>query len=235
MTGEETVLIIPDLQAPFQHPDTIDFLAAVEEVWEPTEYVCIGDEVDFHALSDYEHDPDGYSAGHELEAAKEFLFELYEYFPDMKVCVSNHTSRPFRRAKKYGIPRAFLKDYHEFLEAPEGWEWKDHFYIDGVRYEHGDALGGVGHTAPKRMVLQNMESTVFGHFHAGASIQWVRTHKKIMFGMNVGCMIDHDAYAFRYWKGPKSEIICCAIVDRGIPTIVPMVLEKGGRWCGELF
>ena len=235
MTGKETVLVISDLQAPFHHKDAIPFLQAVADKYNPTQIVCIGDEVDFHALSDYDHDPDGWSAGQELKQALKFMHKLYEAFPVVKVCISNHTSRPLRRAKKYGIPKAFMKDYHEFLEAPPGWQWKDLWYIDGVRYEHGDGIGGGGaETAARRAVNKRRESVVVGHFHAGAGVQWSRTKKDMIFGMNVGSLVDHHAYAFAYWKGGSTETIGCGIVERGVPTFVPMPQKKGGRWTKSL-
>jgi hypothetical protein len=233
----ETVLVISDLQIPFQHKDTFEFLHAVKTAYKPTEVVNIGDEVDMHALSDYVHDPDGYSPGHELEAALEVLHEeLYSCFPKSKVCISNHTSRPFRRAEACGIPRKFLRDYAEFLEAPEGYEWRDYWIIDGVRYEHGDALqGGVGATATRNAPLRNMRSTVFGHFHSNAGIQYVASPEALYFGFNVGCLIDFKAYAFKYAHKTKNRpVLGCGIVDEGIPTFVPMLLDKRGRWVGRL-
>ena len=38
--------------------------------------VNIGDLLDFHAINMHTHDPDLYSAGHELKIAKKFIKEL---------------------------------------------------------------------------------------------------------------------------------------------------------------
>lgn len=230
----EDVLVISDLQAPFQHKDSIAFLEAVAGEHNPTRIICIGDEVDYHAISDYDHDPDGYSAGHELVQALKFMRKLYELFPNCDSVISNHTSRPFRKAYKHGIPVALMRTYKEALEAPDGWNWHDYIVIDDVRYEHGDAIGGGGATAMKRFPLRNGQSTVFGHFHAHAGVIWQANPRQLMFGMNVGCLINRKAYAFKYWRAPERPIISVGMVKKGIPTLIPMQLKNGGRWTRKL-
>lgn len=236
MKRKETVLVIPDLQIPFEHKDALDFILQVEVEYEPTRVVCIGDEVDMHALSDYDHDPDGWSAGTEMVKALKHLRRWYDCFPLVQSIISNHTSRPFRRAYKYGIPSHFMKDYRQFMEAPKGWTWSDYVVIDEVRYEHGHELGGgLGKTVATRVAQKNGRSTVFGHFHANAGIHYVSTPEALMFGFNVGCLIDWKAYAFNYAKGAKERpILGCGVVRKGVPTFIPMLLNKKGRWVGEL-
>ena len=52
------VLIIPDMHIPYHHPDTIPFLTHLKKKYNPTRIVCAGDELDKHALSYHDHDPD---------------------------------------------------------------------------------------------------------------------------------------------------------------------------------
>ncbi len=231
--NKEIVLVIPDLQIPFEHSQAFEFLAAVKKKYQPTQIVCIGDEVDQHALSDYDSDPDGYSAGHELVEAIKRMKILYRMFPVVKVTTSNHTARIFRKAFKHGIPKAYLKDYQEFMEAPKGWIWKDHFEIDGVIYEHGEGFSG--QQGALKAALGNMQATVIGHLHSFAGIQWAANPRHLIFGFNVGCLIDKDAYAFAYGKKLKNKpILGCGIVDKGIPVFVPMILDNSGKWGGKL-
>lgn len=232
---KETVLVVSDLQIPFHHKDTFKFLEAVKEKYKPTKVVCIGDEVDFHALSDYSHDPDGMSAGDELKSAVKELKKLYKIFPNVMVCVSNHTSRIFRKAFTSGIPAVFLRDYKEFLEAPEGWEWREFWIIDGVRYEHGHAMSGGAAGVLSNACIKNQRSTVFGHFHTGAGIRYISTPESLLFSFNVGSLIDRHSYAFNYSQANKTRpVLGLGIVDKGIPTFIPMLLAKGGRWGGKL-
>lgn len=227
------VLVISDTHIPFQHPDALDFLKAVARKYKTNEVVHVGDELDMHALSNYDHDPDGYSAGHELTKALKELKKFYKAFPSVKCCISNHTARPFRRAYKFGIPSAFIRDYRDFLEAPKGWEWADEWVIDGVIYQHGE--GFLGQNGAIKAALANSQSTVIGHIHSFAGIQYSATPKFLVFGMNVGCLINKDSYAFNYGKYLATKpIISCGVVLDGVPTLISMSLDKKGRWDGKL-
>lgn len=227
------VLVIPDTQAPFQHVDTLDFLIEVWNHYGLDTVVHVGDEIDFHAMSDYSPDPDGYGPGHELDKALEFMHEMYEVFPEVSVCVSNHTSRPFRKAYSAGFPKRFIRDYHEFLEAPPGWDWKDYHEIDGVVYEHGERFGG--QYAHLKHALNNMKPTVTGHHHSNAGVIYSANRERLIYGMAVGCLVNMAAYAFKYAnKYPRKSILGCGIVIDGIPTFVPMLLDKKGRWVRRL-
>ncbi len=227
------VLIISDTQIPFQHKDYLAFLKAVAKKYKTEETVHIGDEVDFGGLGEWDKDPDGFSAGHELKEALKELQKLYKAFPKVKACTSNHTARPFRRAFKYGIPKAFIRDYSEFLEAPKGWQWRESWIIDEVQYEHGEGFSG--RQGAIKAAEQNMRSTVIGHIHSHAGIQYVANPRYLIFGFNVGCLIDNKSYAFAYNKKFKAKpIISCGVVINGVPLLVPMFLNKRGRWTGKL-
>ena len=230
--GKETVLVIPDLQIPFHHQDALKFLDYIKDKTAPSKIVCIGDSIDSHALSDYIHNPDGYSAGHEHTTALTYLKDLYSIFPAGVELDSNHNNRVFRRACAAGIPKTFLKSYKEFMEAPIGWEFKTHEIIEGVMYEHGDSFSG--NMAAKSAALANMRSTVIGHHHNTASIHYMANKERMLFGMNVGCLIDNEAYAFEYNKKNKTQpTLSCGVVDKGVPILYPMIINSKGRWVGH--
>lgn len=232
--GTETVLIISDLQCPFQHRDYISFLKYVKKKYKPTKVVNIGDEVDFHGLSRYFKDPDGFSAGHELDEAIKCLKPVYQLFPEVMCCTSNHVARPYERAFEAGMPRSFLKDINDVLEAPKGWVWKDKWVIDGVSYMHGHTLPGGKHSI-QRATNEMVSPVVFGHVHAHAGIYYKATEESLAFAMNVGCLIDVKAYAFVYGKRYINKpILGCGIVHKGLPTFVPMLLTSHGRWVRRL-
>lgn len=227
------VLVISDSHAPFSHRDIIPFLKAVVRKYRTDTVVHVGDEADMCAISDYESDPDGHSAGDELKKAIKELQKLYKLFPAVKVCTSNHTARPFRKAEKYGIPRAFLRDYRDFLQAPQGWEWADRHVIDGVVYQHGEGFSG--QNGAMKAAQANSQSTVIGHIHAFAGIQYSATPRYLIFGMNVGCLIDKDAYAFNYGKYTVAKpIISVGVVIDGVPQLVAMPQDSSGRFTGKL-
>jgi hypothetical protein len=227
------VLVIADTQEPFSHVDYFAFVKAVNSKYKCDVFVHVGDEVDFHALGQWDHDPDGYSPGHELAEAIKAMAKWYKEFPRMKMCTSNHTARPFRKAFKAGIPMGFLKEYREFLRAPAGWEWRDFWEIDGVLYEHGEGFSG--REGAVKCAEGNMQNTVIGHIHSHAGIQYKANSKHLFFGMNVGCGIDKDAYAFKYGKMHKTKpVLSCGVVINGQPILVPMKLNRRGRWIGRL-
>lgn len=232
----EAVLVIPDIQVPFEHKDTIRFLKAVEEEYVPSRVVQIGDLIDSHALGAYDSDPDGYSAGREFKKARCHLEKFYEAFPKVDVVLGNHDDRLYRAAFSAGIPRGCVKELPEILGFPEGWTLQEDLVIDGVVYEHGDKFGnGTGNNAFKKAIDANMASTVYGHFHASAGVRWFANKRFLLFGFNVGCLMDTHSYAAAYGKKfPQKPILGCGFVEYGIPQFIPMMLTPKGRWNGEL-
>src|SRR5579859_514078 len=158
--NSKTVLAIPDIHFPAHHPDIFAFLKAVKNKYRPNEIVCLGDEIDAAALGEWDKDPDQPGAKDELDQAIGLLKKLYQLFPVVKVCTSNHTSRIYRKAFKAGLPSRVLKSYGEILEAPKGWQWEDHWEVDGIVYEHGEGFSG--QQGALKAAMQNMQSTVIG-------------------------------------------------------------------------
>jgi len=227
------VLVLGDTQHPFHHQDYLKFVLAIQKKYKCDTVVHVGDEVDFHALADFDADPDGMSAGDELRAAIESLKPYYKAFPKVLLCTSNHTDRIFKRAFKSGIPKAFLKTYSQFLEAPKGWVWADRHEVDGVVYQHGLGYSGVG--GALNAAKDNMKPTVIGHLHADAGIQYWANDDKLLFGANAGCGINRKAYAFSYGKWMRRKpIVSCVVVLNGIPHLIPMIIGKNHRWTGAL-
>lgn len=224
MTKRHNVLVISDIQAPFQHRDTIDFLYDQYRRFKCNRVVCIGDEVDFHAISLHDKEPEADGPTQELNKAKIFMRRLYSAFPNVESCISNHTDRPFRVASKFGIPRDFIRGYRELLDAPRTWSWHDRIVIDDVCYQHGE--GYSGRNGAIQAAINNRQSTVIGHLHAHAGVLYHANENDLIFGMNVGCLIDIYAYAFRYGRTFKDKpVVGCGVVIEGFePFFLPMDL-----------
>jgi len=227
----EIVLVIPDLHCPWEHPDALAFLKAVRKAYKPTKIVCLGDEVDFHNYSKWPKDPDVMSAGQELKEAIEHLIPFYIEFPEVQVCVSNHTIRPQKMMKLSGLPAAFFPRYSTLLNAPDGWTWHEHIIIDNVRYIHGDQgkAGQKGWTSNSEVYHR---STVVGHWHSKAGV----FYDSSMFNLNAGCLIWPKAAPFDYGKNShKKPNIGCGLVMRGKEAhYIPMQVDNDGRWTGRL-
>lgn len=230
------VLVIPDLQAPFHHPSTFDFLLAIEEEWETDTTVCIGDELDFHALSRYTKDPNGYGAKEEFALGKAVIQEMATYWPTMHVCQSNHTDRPWDRAFEAGLPDEFMRSYNDVLEVPKTWKVKRKWVIDDVAYEHGNRKGvGGAQNAARNIAIWNSQSTVIGHHPSGAGVRWLKNDYRTLFGLNVGCLVDDQAYAFKYGRLYKEgQILGAGAVIDGHPYFIHMREKKPGVWDGKL-
>lgn len=232
--GKSRVLVVSDLQLPFAHRDAFDFVCAVRDKYKTDTTVNIGDELDMHAFSGrFPHDPDGMSAGEELEAGIESLAPWYKEFPDTKVCRSNHIDRYYKKAFNSGLPIAAILSPRELLRAPDGWEWKKSWVIDGVKYEHGDSQGGVD--AARQLAITNRQSTVIGHHHSHGGVRFIANDNEVIFGLNTGCLIDRHAYVFAYGAGYKFKpTLGCGVVLNGVPYFIPMILGKRERWIGKL-
>lgn len=225
------VLAIPDLHCPFQHIDALDFLKAVADKIQPDKIVCLGDEIDAHAYSRWPKSPDGMTAGQELKAAIEALIPFYAAFPNVQVCISNHTIRPKKLMFDAGLPAAFWPKYETMLNAPDGWSWHEHIIIDNVRYMHGDqGKGGMNGWTKNSEVYH--QSTVVGHWHSKAGVYYDSS----MFNVNAGCLIDEKAYAFEYAKNShKRPNLGCAVITHGRKAaFLPMLLDGDGRWIKSL-
>lgn len=228
---DSVVMAIPDLHCPFHHPDSLPFLLEVQRKFQPTDIVCLGDEIDAHNYSKWPKDPDGLSAGQELRAAVDALVPFYLAFPNVKVCVSNHTIRPTKMMKNIGLPAAFFPSYSTMLNAPDGWEWREHWIIDGVRYMHGDQGKGGRHGWSVNSEVYH-QSCVVGHWHSKAGV----SYDSEMFNLNAGCLIDEKAYVFDYARNShKRPNLGCGIVKNGKQAyFVPMLLDENYRWIGRI-
>lgn len=228
-----SILHIPDTQFPFHHPDTFDFLKAIKKKYKPDLVIHAGDEVDFHALGRWSVNPDGYSAGMELELALEGMHTLYSMFPKAYVCTSNHTVRPLKKAFDSGIPRAFMRDYHEFLQAPATWKWADRWIFNKILFEHGENVSGSN--AAMNAAKQNMMSTAIGHQHSYGGVKYYSTFERTIWGLNSGCLIDINKYAFAYGAKARSKpTLGCGVILNDIPHFIPMMIDKHRRWTGQL-
>lgn len=228
---DSVVLAIPDLHCPFHHPDALDFLIYVRDKFNPTHVVCLGDEIDAHSFSRYMPDPDGHGPAKELELAIEALTPFYREFPEVLVCVSNHTIRPWKKGFDSGLPQSFLRSVETVLNAPDGWVWSDRHEVNGVLYLHGDS-GKSGAYAHQNYVKSFKQSVVIGHIHAHAGVQYDGN----LFGMNAGCLIDKSAYAFKYAKNYCNDVnLGCGLVIGGeVGHFLPMRTDGNNRWIGRL-
>ena len=222
-------LFISDLQIPFEASNALKFCKAVQKEFgiESSNVYCVGDEVDQYFGSLYKKDVDGnHTANQEIAATKKILREWYCKFPKMKLAISNHGQRWAKKAFDAEIPSQMLRSYQEVLDAPTDWKWRDYWDIRAekrlIRMIHGMGYGGM--YAFRHAALDQGKCVVFGHLHANAGISHIVTASQKIWGMNTGCLIDVEAYAFNYGKDNRFKpwLGCGVVVDGGLtPHLIP--------------
>jgi len=218
----ERVLVIGDLHEPFTLDGYLEFCLHIQQKYKTTHTIFIGDIIDQHASSFHTPDIDGMSAGDELDRAIEKLAPWIEAFPKADVCIGNHDLIVSRKAAVGAISSRWIRSFNEVLQSP-GWEFRDHFIYDNVKYAHG--LSGTARARARKDLI----STVQGHLHHEAYVEHIVGENFHIFGMQVGTGIDRRAYAFSYGKsGPKPSISAAVVLDSGRLPIVEMAQLSGG-------
>ena len=171
--------------------------------------IFIGDIIDNHYSSFHISDPDGMSGGDELDLAIEHISKWVALFPKADVIIGNHDRLIMRKAFEGQIPRRWIMDYQDVLDAP-GWNFIPEAKYDGIHYIHGE--GATARTRCKKDLI----STVQGHRHPEAYTEYVVGETFRIFGMQVGCGIDRHSYAMAYAKDhPKPAIGVGVILNHG--------------------
>jgi predicted phosphodiesterase len=218
----DNVLVIGDPHEPFTKEGYLEFCRKIQQEYDCGTVIHIGDAVDNHAISYHEKDPEGMSAGDEFNLALERMKRWYYTFPNVKVCIGNHDALPFRKAFSAGLPKTWLKTYQELLQSPPTWEWDFVHQVKGVIYQHGTGMSG--EMAAINAARENRQSTVIGHLHTVMNTRFLASYKDLIFGVTVGCGIDHEKYAFAYGKqNTRKPVVACAVIlDGKLPINIPM-------------
>jgi hypothetical protein len=230
------IVVIPDLHIPYHHVDALEFIA-YNLAQAPKGYVVVnlGDEVDNHAISFHDADPNLDSAGRELSRSRESILLLHALVPQMLLCHSNHGSLHYRRAKAHGIPVEYLRTYREILFPDKGgeqWEWAYSHTLDTpigqVMFKH--QCGG----DPRNAAAHEGCNLIVGHHHGRFDLAYGASRQRLYFGATAGCLLDRESLAYAYGReSTYKPILGMMIVEDGIPRHIPMVLDNDGRWIGR--
>lgn len=214
---KNNVLVVGDLHAPFILKGYLEWVREQQEKYHCGEVVFIGDILDAGAWNFHEKDPDGMGVKEELDATRKQLSKVFAMFPKATCLLGNHDLLVARKAKFVGLSQEFVKPLAEILGAPKSWTFLHEYYKHGVRYIHGDRGDAFKQARETRM------STVQGHLHSQAFVQWSVSERDAIFGLQLGAGLDRHQYAFAYAKNmTKKPIISCGVVlDKGR---TPMIL-----------
>lgn len=211
---KNNVLVIGDLHLPFTDINYLKFCREQQERFNCGTVIQIGDIVDHHAQSFHASDADGLSARDELILAVKQLQDWYKVFPEVTITLGNHDRIIARKLFSVGISQRWMKPLGEVLETPN-WKFVEQIIHNNIMYVHGE-----GGTAVKK-ASDEMISVCQGHLHTEGYIQFLNGGKN--FGMQVGCGIDFNTYAFAYAQRGKRPVLSCGVVLNQSPILIPMI------------
>ena len=226
------ILVFGDMQIPFHHPDSINFLELVYKTYNPDLIVCVGDIVDQYAFSSFDKNPAVDNASREIDVAKKHLHKLTKFLKDVKICKGNHDERLLKKAIKAGIPGSVFKPLNQIYDLPDTWnwnfEWTFNTVLSPVHFVHTYSGGMYGVKSIGMSVVQ-------GHLHAEFKVIYAANPMKLYWDAWTGCLFDKDSHAAAYGQANSNKpILGCLMIINGKPILVPMLLKKGGKWVGNI-
>jgi hypothetical protein len=218
-TNLDNILIIGDLHAPFTLPKYLDFCKEQQRKYNCGRVIFIGDIIDNHYSSYHESDPDGMSAGDELDKAIQDIQAYYDAFPTATVIIGNHDRLVYRKAFSGGVSKRWVKEYKDVLKVPN-WDFVESVEIFNININHGE-----GGTARSKM-KKDLQSQIQGHLHSDFYLEYIVGKNFRIFGMQIGCGVDHKSYAMSYGRNFKKPAIGCGVLlNKGtLPILIPMIL-----------
>ncbi len=213
----DNILVIGDLHAPFTKKGYLKFCREQQSIYDCGTVIFIGDIIDNHYSSYHESDPDGYSAGEELDRAIDMIADWYHTFPKATVIIGNHDRLVYRKAYSSGVSKQWIREYKDVLNT-SGWDFVENVELFNINFCHGE-----GGTAKNR-IKSELQSQAQGHLHTQLYVEYLVGANFIVFGLQVGCGVDNKSYAMAYGKNFKKPAIGCGVVlNKGtLPIAIPM-------------
>ena len=201
-------LFIPDLHMGFSNMDLLHKVFLFNQKFRADEVYQLGDFVDFYSFSSFLKQPDAPSPVEEFKQTKQQIAQFAKWFPKVKILTGNHEKRIFKRAAEVGIPKFWLRNILEVLEAPKGLSYVDNDYLDLDR----DTIIAHGHLSSQNAKKTHMDfyrkNTVHGHIHNQLGIEFNARSRDKIWGMSCSCIVDKDSVAMRYNQQDYKNIIC---------------------------
>lgn len=205
------IMVIGDTHEPFTHPNYLQFCKDIHDEYGCKTVVHVGDMADNHYPARHDTETDAMGGTAEYLETLKGVQKWTKAFPKAKYCLGNHDRIPERQAAKMGLSSGFMKSFSEQWNLPKAWDVATQHIIGGVLFTHG--LNCCGKTGAMNLAIQERMSSVIGHAHSFLSVNYNANPRDLIFGLNVGCGIDVDAYAMRYGKYFKLKpTLGCGVV-----------------------
>jgi hypothetical protein len=230
----KNTLIISDTHFPYHHPDTFNFLEAIVDKYNIETVKHTGDMIDNHSSSFHPIEYGTLSAKEEHEMAKEAVQILYSMFPKMTVIIGNHGAMSYRKAQIAEIPLDHIKSYND-IYGTKGWKWTDKDYFNINRNEKCLLVHSMSSNTLNNASKHSFNS-IQGHHHSKFGIEYFGDCEQLRWSMTVGCLINFHAPAFNYARHAtlNRPVIGCGAIINDAPVLIPMRLNKGGKWNHKL-
>jgi hypothetical protein len=130
-----------------------------------------------------------------------------------KTCISGNCLHK-RQAKTAGLLDEFLRPIEDILNVPN-WKFHTEFETNKFVCGHGDDGKNL-----RTKILHWGKSYIQGHYHSDSNLFFTSEND---FGMQVGCGVDKNSYAFKYaGKGAKRFIHSAGLYVDGNPMLLTM-------------
>jgi hypothetical protein len=222
-------IIIPDLHAPYHHPDAIDFLADIRRRHKRADIYCIGDLGDQHAWSRYGRHPDALGQAEEYTTTTRAIASLTRLFPRVRACIGNHDRRVMAAIIRSTLPSIVAPSVRDIYGTPRGWIWRDRWRAGRVWLIHGEGYGS-SDGAALRAARHLGSPCIMGHIHSVAGAQHATTHAGSIWGLSVGCLVDPDSVAMAYGRECRHRpVLGAGLIVDGVPLFFPMGMGASGK------
>lgn len=218
------ILIISDTHFPYNHKGVFNFLKNLKDTCQPERVFHLGDLTDQYMFSSYPKIPEADGVSTELRKVRQCVERLGELFPDMIIMSSNHDDRVYKKSRLGGIPKELLLPYKSLIGADKfNWRWVEDYIIRLPNKQHLYMCHTKAGKAANMSKLLGMNVAV-GHHHSEFGVAYHGTPLGTRWGVDCGCLIGDDHYAFAYNKQSLIRpVLGCVRVYNSTP-----ILEKMG-------
>lgn len=132
-------------------------------------------------------------------------------------------SRIYKKAIISGVPRETIVPYKDIIGAPSTWKWLPYLNLtvdsDRSSWHFVHTITGGALRAAK----DKSTNVCIGHLHTSFGASSFNNGKKLIFGVDSGCLISDEGSPYKYNKVSVGRPIrgCVMIID-GIPQMIPM-------------
>ena len=207
MDGCKRVLVLPDMHVPYHTRSAIEIAIAEGKRREVDGILLLGDQVDFHTLSRFEHDPEARDFPGERKIMVQLLSFLRQEFSAARIVYKegNHDERlrayiVNKAPELYGITELRLENLFDFARLGiEHVGEKRAIMLGGLSALHGHELhkGFAPPVNPARgAYLKAKVSILIGHHHKTSEHTETSLDGSITTTWSTGCLSDlHPPYA----------------------------------------